>query len=72
MSSTDRFEDRVDQASGKSKKLAGKATGDERLEAEGTTQHKVAKTRVNLRKAGSKVKDAAADTARKVKRTFRR
>jgi uncharacterized protein YjbJ (UPF0337 family) len=72
VSSTDRFEDRVDQASGKTKKMAGKATGDERLEAEGTTQHKVAKTKGNLREAGGKVKDAAADTARKVKRAFRR
>lgn len=72
MSTTDRFEDRVDQVSGKTKEWAGKATDDERLEAEGRTQHDVAETKGNLREAGEKVKDAVTDTAHKVKEAFQR
>ena len=72
MSDTDRFEDRVDQVSGKTKEWAGKATDDERLEAEGKTQHEVAETKGNLRDAADKVKDAASDTAHKVKEAFQR
>lgn len=72
MSTTDRFEDRVDQASGKTKEWAGKATDDERLEAEGKTQHDIAETKGDLREAGDKLKDASEDTAHKVKEAFRR
>ena len=58
MSDTDKFGDRVDQASGKAKEWAGKATDDESLEAEGTTQHEVAESKADLRDAADKVKDA--------------
>jgi uncharacterized protein YjbJ (UPF0337 family) len=58
VSTTDRFGDRVDQASGKAKEWAGKATDNERLEAEGKAQHEVAETKGDLREAVDKVKDA--------------
>jgi uncharacterized protein YjbJ (UPF0337 family) len=71
VSDTGKFSDKVDQAAGKTKEWAGKAADDERLEDEGRTQHDVAETKENLREAGEKVKDAAADTAHKVKEAFR-
>jgi uncharacterized protein YjbJ (UPF0337 family) len=72
VSDTGKFDDKVDQVSGKTKEWTGKATDDERLEAEGKTQHGIAETRENLRDAGEKVKDAATDTAHKVTESFRR
>ena len=58
MASTDRFDDRVDQAGGKAKEWAGKLTDNERLEAEGKSQHEVAETKGDLKEAADKVKDA--------------
>jgi uncharacterized protein YjbJ (UPF0337 family) len=72
VSTSDRFDDRVDRVSGKTKEWTGKATDDERLEAEGRTQHDVAETKENVRDATDKVKDAFADTAHKVREAFRR
>ena len=72
MSDTGRFNDKVDQVSGKTKEWAGRATDDERLEAEGRTQHATAETKENVREAGDKVKDVLADTSYKVKEAFRR
>jgi uncharacterized protein YjbJ (UPF0337 family) len=72
VSETGKFDDKVDQVSGKTKEWAGKATDDEQLEAEGRTQHDVAKTKENLREAVEKVKDAATDTVHKVTDAFRR
>jgi uncharacterized protein YjbJ (UPF0337 family) len=72
VSNTDRFEDRVDQVSGKTKEWAGKAADDERLEAEGRTQHKVAETKHDLREAGDKLRDETSDTAHKVREAFQR
>jgi uncharacterized protein YjbJ (UPF0337 family) len=42
------------KAKGQVKEAAGRATGDERLEAEGRAD----KTKANLKQAGEKVKDA--------------
>ncbi|HEY0640866.1 MAG TPA: CsbD family protein [Pseudonocardiaceae bacterium] len=72
MSDTGRFDDRVDQASGKAKEWAGRATDDRDLEAEGRTQHGVAKTKADVREGAEKVKDAVADTAHKVRDAMRR
>jgi uncharacterized protein YjbJ (UPF0337 family) len=63
---TGKCSDKVDQASGKTKEWAGRATDDERLEAEGRTQYDVAEIKENLRQAGEKVRDAAVDTVYKV------
>lgn len=72
MSDTGRFNDKVDQASGKTKEWAGKATDDKDLEREGKAQHGIAEAKENVRDAGTKVKDAVADTAHKVKDAFKR
>jgi uncharacterized protein YjbJ (UPF0337 family) len=52
------YDDKVDNASedvaGKLKEAAGKATDDERLEAEGKTDQ----AKADLKQAGEKVKDA--------------
>jgi uncharacterized protein YjbJ (UPF0337 family) len=60
VSDTGRFNDKVDQASGKTKEWAGR------------TQHGIAETKENARDMGDKVKDAVSDTAHKVKDAFRR
>jgi uncharacterized protein YjbJ (UPF0337 family) len=72
VSTSDRFGDQVDEASGKTKEWAGKATGDRDLEREGQVQHGVAETKETARDVGEKVKDAVSDAAQKVKDTFRR
>jgi uncharacterized protein YjbJ (UPF0337 family) len=72
VSDTGRFNDKVDQASGKTKEWAGRTTDDRDLEREGRTQHGIAETKENARDMGDKVKDAVSDTAHKVKDAFRR
>jgi uncharacterized protein YjbJ (UPF0337 family) len=72
MADTGRFDDKVDQASGKTKEWAGRATDDEQLEAEGKTQHGIAETKETVRDGVDKVKDAVADTAHKIRDATRR
>ena len=50
----DRIKGAAEQAKGKVKEIAGKATGDIKLEAEG----KADQVKGNLKQAGEKVKDA--------------
>jgi uncharacterized protein YjbJ (UPF0337 family) len=50
----DKVNNKSEEARGKVKEGAGRATGDERLEAEGRTDQ----TSANLKQAGEKVKDA--------------
>jgi uncharacterized protein YjbJ (UPF0337 family) len=54
MSATDKASNKADELKGQAKEAAGKATGDEGLEAEGKGDQGVA----NLKQAGEKVKDA--------------
>ena len=51
--------DKIDEATGKVKEVAGKVTGDEELEAEGRTQHGVAKAKDAVKDAADKVGEAA-------------
>lgn len=51
---TDKFEHKSEELAGKAKEKFGKATGDEKSEAEGRKEGAVA----NLKQAGDKVKDA--------------
>ena len=53
----DKAENKVENLKGQSKESAGKATGNERLEAEGKGDQASA----NVKDAGEKVKDAAKD-----------
>ena len=57
-------DDKIDQATGKLKEAAGKATGDEELKDEGKAQHGVAKAKDSVKDAASKIGDAAKDAAR--------
>ncbi|WP_159500567.1 CsbD family protein [Microbacterium sp. 18062] len=50
----DKIKNTAEDVSGKAKEATGKATGDERLEAEGKGEQ----TRASLKKAGENVKDA--------------
>jgi len=50
----DKIRNAAEDMGGKAKEGAGKATDDERLEAEGKTDQ----TKANLKKAGENVKDA--------------
>ncbi|MEU2611847.1 CsbD family protein [Micromonospora sp. NPDC007271] len=50
----DKIDNTAEKAAGKVKEGAGRATDDERLEAEGRTDQ----TKANLKQAGEKVKDA--------------
>ena len=50
----DKIQNAAEKAGGKAKEAAGKATGNERLEAEG----KADQTKADLKGAGEKVKDA--------------
>ena len=50
----DKMGNAAEEAKGKAKEAAGKATDDERLEAEGQGDQ----TKANLKKAGENVKDA--------------
>ncbi|MEO5981452.1 MAG: CsbD family protein [Pedococcus sp.] len=54
MGLTDKLDNSKDDATGKAKEAAGKATDDERLEAEGKTDQASA----DMKQAGEKVKDA--------------
>ena len=54
MSASDKINNAVQDAAGKAKEAWGKATGDEKLEAEG----KVDQVASDLKDAGEKVKDA--------------
>jgi uncharacterized protein YjbJ (UPF0337 family) len=53
----DKIENKSDELKGKAKEATGKATDDERLEAEGKGDQMGA----NLKQAGEKVKDAFKD-----------
>lgn len=59
MADDDRFDDKVDEGSGKVKEAAGKATGDEDLRREGETQ-----------KDTAQLKEKVKDTVDKAKETF--
>jgi uncharacterized protein YjbJ (UPF0337 family) len=72
VSDTGRFNDNVDQVSGRTKEWAGRATDDRDLEREGKAQHGIAEAKENLRDAGEKVRDAVTDTAHKIKDAVRR
>ena len=50
----DKIDNMSDDAAGKAKEATGKATDDERLEAEGRTDQ----SKADLKQAGEKVKDA--------------
>jgi uncharacterized protein YjbJ (UPF0337 family) len=56
----DKIGNAAQDASGKAKEAAGKATGNERLEAEGKTEQASA----DIKKAGEKVKDSVDDATR--------
>ena len=53
----DKVDNKAEEFGGKVKETTGKATGDERLEAEG----KVDQSSANIKQAGEKVKDAFRD-----------
>ena len=53
MSATDKFKNKAEELGGKGKEHAGRATGDEQLEAEGHQDQATG----NLKQAGEKVKD---------------
>ena len=53
----DKWEGRSDQAVGKAKEYAGKATGDEDTEAEGKADQVTGKVKETFGKAKEKVKD---------------
>ncbi|MFC3689825.1 CsbD family protein [Aquipuribacter hungaricus] len=54
MGLADKAKNAAEDLAGKAKEAAGRATGDERLEAEGEAQQ----TEADVRQAGEKVKDA--------------
>ena len=54
MATTDKVKNKGQQAKGKLKEVAGKASGNDNLQAEGKADQSVA----NLKQAGEKVKDA--------------
>lgn len=54
MSGADKFENAAEKLGGKAKEATGKATDNERLEAEG----KGDQTKANLKQAGENIKDA--------------
>jgi uncharacterized protein YjbJ (UPF0337 family) len=53
MSGTDKFKNKAEELGGKGKEHAGRATGDEQLEAEG----KGDQASGNVKQAGEKIKD---------------
>jgi uncharacterized protein YjbJ (UPF0337 family) len=53
MSGIDKIKNKAEELGGQAKETTGKATGDERLEAEGQTDQAAG----NLKQAGEKVKD---------------
>jgi uncharacterized protein YjbJ (UPF0337 family) len=54
MGADDKLQNMAEKAGGKAKEMAGKATDDERLEAEGRTDQ----MKSDVKQAGEKVKDA--------------
>ncbi|MGY1636714.1 CsbD family protein [Geodermatophilus sp. SYSU D00742] len=54
MSSEDKIRNKIDELAGKGKEVAGRATGNADLEAEGRGEQATS----NLKQAGEKVKDA--------------
>jgi uncharacterized protein YjbJ (UPF0337 family) len=54
MATIDKAKNSTQQAKGKAKELAGKATGNDKLQAKGRADQ----TKGNLKQAGEKVKDA--------------
>lgn len=57
MSTADKAENKVEELKGKAQEGVGKATGDEKLEAEG----KGNQVKGNIKQAGEKIKDAFKD-----------
>jgi uncharacterized protein YjbJ (UPF0337 family) len=57
MSGADKIRNAAEDAAGKGKEAVGKATDNEKLEAEGKTDQ----MKANLKQAGEKVKDAFKD-----------
>ncbi|EAR25294.1 hypothetical protein A20C1_01861 [marine actinobacterium PHSC20C1] len=57
MSASDKVENTAEDLKGKTKETAGKATGNEELEAEG----KADQTKANLKQAAENVKDAVKE-----------
>jgi len=57
MSASDKIENSAEDLKGKTKETAGKATGNEKLEAEGKTDQ----TKANVKKAAENVKDAVKE-----------
>jgi uncharacterized protein YjbJ (UPF0337 family) len=55
MSASDKVSNKAEELKGKIKETTGKATGNERLEAEGAADQ----TKGDVKQAGEKVKDAA-------------
>jgi uncharacterized protein YjbJ (UPF0337 family) len=55
VSTSDKAKNKVEETKGQAKEAAGKAVGNERLEAEG----KADQTSADVKQAGEKVKDAA-------------
>ena len=54
VSTSDKAKNKVQETKGKAKEAAGKAVGNERLEAEGVADQ----TKADVKQAGEKVKDA--------------
>jgi uncharacterized protein YjbJ (UPF0337 family) len=54
MGDQDKLENKAEEKLGEAKEAVGEASGDEDLEAEGSTDQ----TKANLKQAGEKVKDA--------------
>ena len=62
MADNDRVKGKADQGMGSVKEMAGKATGNERLQSEGMTQ----KTKGKVEDTAGRAKDKAKDIADKV------
>ncbi|MBH0115275.1 CsbD family protein [Salinibacterium sp. NG253] len=57
MSASDKIENAAEDLTGKAKEAAGKATNNEKLEAEGNADQ----AKASLKKAGENVKDAVSE-----------
>lgn len=57
-----------DKAQGKTKEVAGKVSGNERLESEGRTQRNVAKGKESVENAGAKARGIMAGIKEKFKK----
>ncbi|MDQ3154795.1 MAG: CsbD family protein [Actinomycetota bacterium] len=58
MANEDKLNNKIDESTGKLKETAGRATGDEQLQAEGQGQKEGAQFKDKLQDAASKVKEA--------------